>query len=221
MEAELLALGIGVRHSRPYHPKTCGKVERFHQTLKKHLAKVGPFETKRQLQDALDRFVEYYNTVQPHRSLGRRTPVEAFNARVKAHPRDPNINVSGYRVRRDKIDKSGTVTLRHEGKFLHTASGGPSRAGASTCWWRGRRSSCSALTARCSAGLPSTLPATTSASLDQVVYYVLRHLSPMSRDITKWRRWDSNPRPPACKAGALATELRPQEHVENLVENPG
>ena len=32
-----------------------------------------------------------------------------------------------------------------------------------------------------------------------------------------WRRWDSNPRPPACKAGALATELRPREHVENLV----
>ena len=25
----------------------------------------------------------------------------------------------------------------------------------------------------------------------------------------RWRRWDSNPRPPACKAGALATELRP------------
>ncbi len=53
MEAELLALGIGVRHSRPYHPQTCGKLERFHQTMKEHLAKAGPFETKRQLQDAL------------------------------------------------------------------------------------------------------------------------------------------------------------------------
>src|SRR5690606_26936057 len=34
--------------------------------------------------------------------------------------------------------------------------------------------------------------------------------STMSRDITRWRRWDSNPRPPACKAGALPAELRPR-----------
>jgi transposase InsO family protein len=38
MEAELLSLGIGVKHSRPYHPETCGKVERYHQTMKKYLA---------------------------------------------------------------------------------------------------------------------------------------------------------------------------------------
>jgi transposase InsO family protein len=34
MQTELLSLGIDYRHSRPYHPQTCGKVERFHQTLK-------------------------------------------------------------------------------------------------------------------------------------------------------------------------------------------
>jgi transposase InsO family protein len=34
IELELLALGIAYKHSRPYHPQTCGKVERFHQTLK-------------------------------------------------------------------------------------------------------------------------------------------------------------------------------------------
>jgi transposase InsO family protein len=39
MEPELLSLGIRSKHSRPYHPQTCGKIERFHQTLKKHLAK--------------------------------------------------------------------------------------------------------------------------------------------------------------------------------------
>src|SRR5437588_8840989 len=38
IESELLALGILYKHSRPYHPQTCGKIERFHQTLKKHLA---------------------------------------------------------------------------------------------------------------------------------------------------------------------------------------
>ena len=34
MEAELLSRGIAFKHSRPYHPQTCGKVERFHQTLR-------------------------------------------------------------------------------------------------------------------------------------------------------------------------------------------
>ena len=34
MQTELLSLGIDYRHSRPYHPQTCGKVERFHQTMK-------------------------------------------------------------------------------------------------------------------------------------------------------------------------------------------
>ena len=42
MESEPFALGIAFKHSRPYHPQTCGKVERFHQTLKKYLAPTGP-----------------------------------------------------------------------------------------------------------------------------------------------------------------------------------
>ncbi len=39
IELELIRLGIDYKHSRPYHPQTCGKVERFHQTLKRWLAK--------------------------------------------------------------------------------------------------------------------------------------------------------------------------------------
>ena len=123
MEAELLALGITAKHSRPYHPQTCGKVERFHQTLKKYLAKQDPPETKKQLQRQLDRFVEYYNTTRPHRSLGRRTPIEAFSARERAHPVGPRIDSTGYRVRRDKVDKAGVVTLRHRGKLFHIGVG--------------------------------------------------------------------------------------------------
>jgi hypothetical protein len=98
-------------------------VERFHQTLKKFLAKQEPAHTKRQLQGQLDRFVAYYNTRRPHRGIARRTPMAAFSAREKAYPCGPKIDVSGYRVRRDKVDKGGGVTLRHQGRLHHIGVG--------------------------------------------------------------------------------------------------
>jgi transposase InsO family protein len=123
MESELLALGIRSKHSRPYHPQTCGKVERFHQTLKRFLAKQDPPETKKQLQAQLDRFVVSYNACRPHRGIGRRTPLEVFDAREKAHPRGPKIDCSGYRVRHDRIARNGNVTLRYRGRLHHIGVG--------------------------------------------------------------------------------------------------
>lgn len=125
MEAELLSLGIASKHGRPYHPQTQGKVERFHQTMKKYLAKQDPATTKKQLQGQLDRFVTSYNTVRPHRAIGRRTPAEAFAARDKSHPLGPKIDSAGYRVRNDKVNKNGTVTLRYRGRLHHIGVGRP------------------------------------------------------------------------------------------------
>ncbi|MGA8725796.1 MAG: IS481 family transposase [Acidimicrobiales bacterium] len=123
LEMTLMSLGITSKHSRPYHPQTCGKVERFHQTLKKYLAKQEPAPTKKQLQAQLDRFVAYYNKVRPHRAIGRRTPLEAFEAREKSFPRNPPIDCSGYKVRSDKVDTHGSVTLRLNGRLHHIGVG--------------------------------------------------------------------------------------------------
>jgi len=123
LEIELLGLGIASKHSRPYHPQTCGKVERFHQTVKKFLAKQDPALTKKQLQAQLDRFVFYYNEVRPHRAIGRRSPAQAFAAREKAHPTGARIDCVGYRVRHDKVDTKGAVTLRHRGRLHHIGVG--------------------------------------------------------------------------------------------------
>jgi transposase InsO family protein len=123
MESELCALGITFKHSRPYHPQTCGKVERFHQTVKKFLAQQHPPTTIRSLQGQLDRFVDYYNTIRPHRSIGRRTPSDAFHARTKAHPRLHGITLDGYRLRHDKIDRSGKITIRYQGRLHHIGLG--------------------------------------------------------------------------------------------------
>ena len=99
-------------------------MERFHQTLKKHLGRQPKRATLDQLQAQLDRFATYYNTVRPHRAIGRRTPVEAFAARTKATPKGPPITAEGHhRVRQDPIDKTGCVTLRYRSKLLHIGIG--------------------------------------------------------------------------------------------------
>jgi transposase InsO family protein len=123
MEYELLGLGIDIKHGRPYHPQTQGKVERFHQTLKRYLDQQDPPETKRQLQGQLDRFVTYYNERRPHRGVGRRTPRQAYDALGKAAPSGTPIDVVGYRVRRDKVSESGTITIRHLSQLHHIGLG--------------------------------------------------------------------------------------------------
>jgi len=120
LEQELLALGITFKHSRPYHPQTCGKVERFPQTLKIFLAKQPPAGNITTLQAQIDRFVAYYNTIRPHRARDRTTPRAAFDARDKARPQGPKITVSrDTRVRRDIVDSRGEITLRHKSRLHH------------------------------------------------------------------------------------------------------
>ena len=124
LERELTALGIGLSHCRPYHPQTCGKVERLHQTLKKWLARQDPCITTGALQAQLDRFTAYYNTERPHRAAGRRTPEMAWNARPKAMPVRQGIRVSEhFRVRRDRVDADGKLTLRHNSRLHHIGIG--------------------------------------------------------------------------------------------------
>ncbi len=91
--------------------------------MKRFLAKQEPAVTKKQLQAQLDYFAEYYKTVRPHRSLKRHRPIEAFEAREKLGPEGAKINAAGRRVRRDKVDKAGRVTLRYKGKLHHIGVG--------------------------------------------------------------------------------------------------
>jgi transposase InsO family protein len=124
MQTELLAAGIDYRHSRPYHPQTCGKVERFHQTMKAFLAKRPKASSIGELQAQIDRFVAYYNDARPHRATGRRPPRAAFEARNKARPSGPKIRVGqGVRVRRDRVSKGGNITLRHGTRLHHIGVG--------------------------------------------------------------------------------------------------
>jgi len=85
-EINLKALGCQVITSTPYHPQTCGKIERLWQTLKKWLSAHGPYPTLAALNQALLDFAAYYNTRRPHRALHGRTPAEVFHASTPARP---------------------------------------------------------------------------------------------------------------------------------------
>ncbi len=123
LETLLVELGIDQKHSRPNHPTTCGKVERFHQTLKKWLTAQTPQpSTINELQALIDEFVDEYNQRRPHRSLGRATPAVAYQRLPKTGPVGSNTGPH-YRIRHDRIDSTGAVSLRRAGRMHHISIG--------------------------------------------------------------------------------------------------
>ncbi len=119
-ENELNLLGIDQKNGKPNHPQTQGKVERFQQTLKKWLRTQPPATTIEHLQAQLESFRSYYNTMRPHRSLDRSTPAETYTARSKAVPAGTNGH---WRVRHDRIDDAGKITLRINSRMHHIGIG--------------------------------------------------------------------------------------------------
>jgi transposase InsO family protein len=123
-EAELRRLGVQQKNGKPGHPQTQGKVERFQQTLKNWLrAQPAQPADLAQLQALLDAFTTIYNHQRPHRSLPHRaTPATACTARPKATPGD-RAGDTHDRVRTDRVDANGKLTLRVNGKLHHIGIG--------------------------------------------------------------------------------------------------
>jgi transposase InsO family protein len=122
-EHELRRLGVQQKNGKPNHPQTQGKVERFQQTLQNWLARQPPAATLTGLQAQLDAFTAIYNTRRPHRSLPHRaTPATAYAARPKAAPGDRSADTH-HRVRADRINANGAITLRHGGRLYHIGTG--------------------------------------------------------------------------------------------------
>jgi transposase InsO family protein len=124
-EAQLRRWQVVQKNSRPNHPTTCGKVERFQQTMKKWL-RAQPVQptTIAELQALIDVFVEAYNRRRPHRSLPHQaTPAALYESLPKALPTESRDADTHDRVRVDKVSKTGNVTLRVHGKLRHIGVG--------------------------------------------------------------------------------------------------
>ena len=121
-EAQLHRHGITQINSTPHHPTTCGKVERFHQTLKKWLTGQPGAATIAALQTQLEVFIDEYNHRRPHRSLPHQaTPAVIYASRPKA---DPATRIDTHnRVRTDRVDQAGSITLRVNGRLHHIGIG--------------------------------------------------------------------------------------------------
>jgi transposase InsO family protein len=124
LETELRRLGVAQKNGRPWHPQTQGKVERFQQTMKKWLrAQPAQPATIADLQTLLDTFTEEYNQRRPHKSLEHRaTPATSYTSRPKATPGDRSTDTHD-RVRTDRVDKAGKITLRHGGTLYSIGIG--------------------------------------------------------------------------------------------------
>lgn len=89
-EAKLRDAGIRPFTSRPYHPQTTGKVERFQQTLKRWLRRqdrrYGLARDAAELQARLDEFCRYYNEQRPHQGIARVTPLSRWHASPTSKP---------------------------------------------------------------------------------------------------------------------------------------
>lgn len=122
----LAALRITQKNGSAGHPQTQGKVERFHQTLKRWLAHQPAATDILELQAQLERYQHIYNTQRPHRALNRATPATAYTARPKASPtantpgQDPDVH---YRLRYDHVDPGGKISIRRAGRMHHLGIG--------------------------------------------------------------------------------------------------
>jgi len=82
----LLKLGIAVVHSRPYHPQSRGKNERFHRTLNAEVFALKRFRDLAEVQRAFDAWRTIYNLERPHQALDQEVPASRYRLSLRSMP---------------------------------------------------------------------------------------------------------------------------------------
>lgn len=109
----LICLSIGVSHSRPYHPQTQGKDERFHRTLAVEVLRGPPFRDLHQCQQRFDAWRDIYNLERPHEALGMATPASRYQPSPRGFPETlPPIDYADGDIVR-KVQFKGEISYRN------------------------------------------------------------------------------------------------------------
>ena len=82
----LIRLGVAISHSRPYHPQTQGKDERFHRTLDVDLLRWHSFRDLSHVQKHFDDYRDIYNRERPHQALGLEVPATRYRVSSRRFP---------------------------------------------------------------------------------------------------------------------------------------
>jgi len=112
LTAWLIRLGIRVSHSRPKHPQTQGKLERFHRTLKLELLKHYSFANRMEAQAGFDWWRKIYNEERPHEAIGFEVPLTRYKPSERNYPEllTPITYDEGFQVR--KVQQEGIIHFK-------------------------------------------------------------------------------------------------------------
>lgn len=109
----LLKLGVDVLHSRPFHPQSRGKNERFHRTLKCEVFALERFRNLAAVQRAFDRWREVYNFERPHEALDQAVPASRYRPSPRAMPsRVPTVEYDQHDIVRSVFTTKHFISFK-------------------------------------------------------------------------------------------------------------
>lgn len=118
LEVWLVRLGIRVSHSRPHHPQTQGKDERFHRTLKRELLQRYGFNSMAACQNAFDTWRNEYNLIRPHEALDQQPPATRYKHSARLFPAVlPPVEYDDGDVVR-KVHRHGQISFKNNSYFV-------------------------------------------------------------------------------------------------------
>ena len=108
----MMQLGVKVIHSRPRHPQTIGKLERFHLSLKTELLQGNVYAHVDHAQRSFDRWRDFYNLERPHHSLGFDTPASRYVPSARPFPQSLPVIEYGHDDQVRVVDANGRISFR-------------------------------------------------------------------------------------------------------------
>lgn len=121
----LFDLGIKVIHSRPRHPQTLGKDERFHRTMQDEvLSKYLRWESLRQVQVEFNKWQPIYNNERPHESLGYAVPASRYQPSPRSMPNTITPAEYPARYKTRAVSPRGRIKVDAERYRVGQAFGG-------------------------------------------------------------------------------------------------